>query len=219
MTHCFSRRTSSKEAQPPQRFFQARSSRLMRLFLKPKTACSPCLCSLPDPVRPGKGQRGRKRPALLVRHPLRCRAHGRKPLDSAAGARLLAHSAGLHQPAPAAYQYTTFPLGTEDCLTLDIYSSAEAKKRPSSSICTAAPPQLISRAARLRTRAGRGLRLCRAQLPAGAVRVELPARPHCRPGRHRKLCPAGHRPGAGLGAGQHPPLWRRCRQHHPLRLL
>ena len=33
-------------------------------------------------------------------------------------------------PAPAAYQYTTFPLGTEDCLTLDIYSSAEAKKRP-----------------------------------------------------------------------------------------
>ena len=30
-------------------------------------------------------------------------------------------------PAPAAYQYTTFPLGTEDCLTLDIYSSAEAK--------------------------------------------------------------------------------------------
>ena len=23
-------------------------------------------------------------------------------------------------PAPAAYQYTTFPLGTEDCLTLDI---------------------------------------------------------------------------------------------------
>ena len=41
MTHCFSRRTSSKEAQPPQRFFQARSSRLMQLFLKPKTACSP----------------------------------------------------------------------------------------------------------------------------------------------------------------------------------
>ena len=33
-------------------------------------------------------------------------------------------------PAPAAYQYTTFPLGTEDCLMLDIYSSAEAKKRP-----------------------------------------------------------------------------------------
>ena len=33
-------------------------------------------------------------------------------------------------PAPVAYQYTTFPLGTEDCLTLDIYSSAEAKKRP-----------------------------------------------------------------------------------------
>ena len=33
-------------------------------------------------------------------------------------------------PAPAAYQYTTFPLGTEDCLTLDIYFSAEAKKRP-----------------------------------------------------------------------------------------
>ena len=33
-------------------------------------------------------------------------------------------------PAPAAYQYTAFPLGTEDCLTLDIYSSAEAKKRP-----------------------------------------------------------------------------------------
>lgn len=33
-------------------------------------------------------------------------------------------------PAPAAYQYTTFPLGTEDCLTLDVYSSAEAKKRP-----------------------------------------------------------------------------------------
>ena len=33
-------------------------------------------------------------------------------------------------PAPAACQYTTFPLGTEDCLTLDIYSSAEAKKRP-----------------------------------------------------------------------------------------
>ena len=25
-------------------------------------------------------------------------------------------------PAPAAYQYTSFPLGTEDCLTLDIYS-------------------------------------------------------------------------------------------------
>lgn len=33
-------------------------------------------------------------------------------------------------PAPAAYQYTTFPLGTENCLTLDIYSSVEAKKRP-----------------------------------------------------------------------------------------
>lgn len=33
-------------------------------------------------------------------------------------------------PAPAAYQYTSFPLGTEDCLTLDIYSVPEAKKRP-----------------------------------------------------------------------------------------
>ena len=33
-------------------------------------------------------------------------------------------------PAPAAYQYTTFPLGTEDCLTLDVYSSSDAKKRP-----------------------------------------------------------------------------------------
>lgn len=33
-------------------------------------------------------------------------------------------------PAPAAYQYTSFPLGTEDCLTLDVYSSAEARKRP-----------------------------------------------------------------------------------------
>jgi len=33
-------------------------------------------------------------------------------------------------PAPAAYQYTGFPLGTEDCLTLDVYSSAEARKRP-----------------------------------------------------------------------------------------
>ena len=40
-------------------------------------------------------------------------------------------AAGLGtSPPPAAYQYTTFPLGTEDCLTLDIYSSAEAKKRP-----------------------------------------------------------------------------------------
>ena len=28
------------------------------------------------------------------------------------------------------YQYTTFPLGTEDCLTLDVYSSSDAKKRP-----------------------------------------------------------------------------------------
>lgn len=54
----------------------------------------------------------------------------RKPLDSAAGARPLAHCADCTSPAPAAYQYTTFPLGTEDCLTLDIYSSAEAKKRP-----------------------------------------------------------------------------------------
>ena len=33
-------------------------------------------------------------------------------------------------PAPAAYQYTGFPLGTEDCLTLDVYSAPEAKKRP-----------------------------------------------------------------------------------------
>lgn len=33
-------------------------------------------------------------------------------------------------PAPAAYQYTSFPLGTEDCLTLDIYSVPEAKKQP-----------------------------------------------------------------------------------------
>lgn len=33
-------------------------------------------------------------------------------------------------PAPAAYQYTSFPLGTEDCLTLDVYSAPEAKKRP-----------------------------------------------------------------------------------------
>ena len=32
---------SSKEAQPPQRPSPARSSRLMQLFLKPKTACSP----------------------------------------------------------------------------------------------------------------------------------------------------------------------------------
>ncbi len=32
---------AQQEAQPPQRFFQARSSRLMRLLLKPKTACSP----------------------------------------------------------------------------------------------------------------------------------------------------------------------------------
>lgn len=44
-------------------------------------------------------------------------------------------------PAPAAYQYTTFPLGTEDCLTLDIYSPPRPKSGPSSSICTAAPPQ------------------------------------------------------------------------------
>ena len=33
-------------------------------------------------------------------------------------------------PAPAAYQYTSFPLGTEDCLTLDICSAPEARKRP-----------------------------------------------------------------------------------------
>ena len=34
-------------------------------------------------------------------------------------------------PAPAAYQYTTFPLGTEDCLTLDIYSSCLLYTSPS----------------------------------------------------------------------------------------
>ena len=34
------------------------------------------------------------------------------------------------RPAPVACQYTTFPLGTEDCLTLDVYSSSDAKKRP-----------------------------------------------------------------------------------------
>lgn len=33
-------------------------------------------------------------------------------------------------PAPTAYQYTGFPLGTEDCLTLDVWSAPEAKKRP-----------------------------------------------------------------------------------------
>lgn len=34
------------------------------------------------------------------------------------------------RPVPAAYQYTAFPLGTEDCLTLDVYSTPSAKKRP-----------------------------------------------------------------------------------------
>ena len=33
-------------------------------------------------------------------------------------------------PSEVAYQYGSGAIGTEDCLTLDIYSSAEAKKRP-----------------------------------------------------------------------------------------
>lgn len=33
-------------------------------------------------------------------------------------------------PAPMAYQYGVCPVGTEDCLTLDIYSAPEARKRP-----------------------------------------------------------------------------------------
>lgn len=50
-------------------------------------------------------------------------------------------------PAPPAYQYTSFPIGTEDCLTLDVWSSAEAKKRPvlvylHSSACTGSSQEL-----------------------------------------------------------------------------
>ena len=96
-------------------------------------------------------------------------------------------------PAPAAYQYTTFPLGTEDCLTLDIYSSAEAKKRP----------VLVY----LHGSAATGSSL---ELPGSVFAVLIVV---------LLVKPAGHRPGAGLGAGQHPPLRRRRRQHHPLRFL
>ena len=79
---------------------------------------------------PVKGREGENGQLCWYGIPYGAAPTGESPLDSTAGACLLAHCAGLHQPAPAAYQYTTFPLGTEDCLTLDVYSSAEAKKRP-----------------------------------------------------------------------------------------
>ena len=36
----------------------------------------------------------------------------------------------LRWQAPQAYQYTTFPLGTEDCLKLDVYTTPNAHKLP-----------------------------------------------------------------------------------------
>lgn len=49
--------------------------------------------------------------------------------------------------APMAYQYSSCPLGTEDCLTLDIHAAPDAKKRPvlvylHSSFLTGSPQEL-----------------------------------------------------------------------------
>lgn len=57
-------------------------------------------------------------------------------------------------PAPAAYQYTSFPLGTEDCLTLDIYSVPEAKSGRSRLSPWQRLFRLAAGAARQRTCAG-----------------------------------------------------------------
>ncbi len=50
-------------------------------------------------------------------------------------------------PAPMAYQYSSCPLGTEDCLTLDIHAASGAKDRPvlvylHSSFLTGSPEEL-----------------------------------------------------------------------------
>lgn len=181
----------------------------MPLLPHPKTACSPPSRPSADPVWPGAGHGAGGWHPLLVRHPLRSRTHRRGPLDIPPRACPLADGAGLHRSRPGSvsvHQLSPRHRGLSDAGHL-FRAGGKKAARPRLS-----PWQRLFRltagAARQRTCAGHWLRLRGPQLPAGAVRLELPARPHRRFRRRRKLCPAGHPPGAGLGEGEHPPLRR-----------
>ena len=143
----------------------------------------------------------------LVRGALRRRALGGPALAAPAGPRPPG-PARWTAPPPAPWPLQPcngMAAGTEDCLKLDIYAPDGASGLPVAVYFhgRGQPHRHHSGAARPPPAEQAGLRLCFGGVPAGAAGLQRPARPSERPRRHRQLCPAGRRQGAGLGAGEH----------------
>ena len=221
MTHLLSRRSFLKGSAAAAAALTSPLLPADAAFLKPKTACSPLSSALcQTQYGPVKGREGKNGLLCWYGIPYGAAPTGESRWTAPQEPACWHTVRDCTSPAPAAYQYTTFPLGTEDCLTLDILFFRRGQKNgPSSSICTAAPPPAhLSSCPAANSCGTRAASLSRSTTGWGCSGGTV-CPPSLQTRTHRKLCPAGHRPGAGLGAGQHPPLRRRRRQHHPLWLL
>ena len=174
---------------------------------------------MPNSARPGAGHPagGASR---LVWHPLR-RFHRRgRPLDSPAGPRPLGRRQRLHRPRRGGVPVQHLRPGHRRLPQIRRLHHGKgqqtarhrlpAQRRQSDRLRAGASGRISDRAA--------GLCLRGAGIPAGAVRLQLPARVLLRPRGNRQFCPAGHGQGAGLGAGQYRIVRRRPAEHHGPRL-
>ena len=210
---------ASTQVFPPQ-FSQIRSrGRRSRqpagLFAARSRRCSPHRHGMPNSARPGAGHPagGASR---LVWHPLR-RFHRRgRPLDSPAGPRPLGRCQRLHRPRRGGVPVQHLRPGHRRLPQIRRLHHGKgqqtarhrlpAQRRQSGRLRAGASGRISGRAA--------GLCLRGAGIPAGAVRLQLPARVLLRPGGNGQFCPAGHGQGAGLGAGQYRVVRRRPAEHH-----
>ena len=130
---------------------------------------------------------------------------GDAPLDSPAGPRPLGRRQRLHRPRRGGVSVQHLRPGHRRLPQIRRLHHGKgqqtachrlpAQRRQSDRLRAGASGRISGRAA--------GLCLRGAGIPAGAVRLQLPARVLLRPGGNGQFCPAGHGQGAGLGAGQY----------------